>query len=132
MGKKSSKGWGCCICLCEHIIDIHALLKCMSISLLLYFNTWLMGPQHHKSLRNSQHSGKVLDLAFTSKTLGNLSWDLHIMYFLTVTFPYFLFLFQNRIAIFKQTWHNATLRSNKEPRLSSSKETLMTFKCLVF
>jgi hypothetical protein len=46
------------------------------------------------------------------------------MYFLTVTFPHFLFLFQNHIAIFKQTWYNATLRSNKEPRLPSSKEIL--------
>jgi hypothetical protein len=44
------------------------------------------------------------------------------MYFLTVTFPHFLFLFQNHISIFKQTWHNATLRSNKEPRLPSSKD----------
>jgi hypothetical protein len=44
------------------------------------------------------------------------------MYFVTVTFPHFLFRLQNHIAIFKQTWHKATLPSNEEPRLSSSKE----------
>ena len=95
-------------------------------------NTWLMDPQHHNSILNSQHSGKVLDLAFTSKTLGNeLRPPFHV--FSDCNLPKFLFLFQNRIAIFKQTWHNATLRSNKEPRLSSSKKTLMTFwKYLVF
>jgi hypothetical protein len=41
------------------------------------------------------------------------------MYFLTLAFPHVLLLFQNDIAIFQQTWHNAILRSNKEPRLSS-------------
>jgi hypothetical protein len=75
---------------CEHIID--RLVKCMSISLLLHFNTWLMGPQHHNILFNSQHSGKVLhvDLAFTSKSFGNLSWNLNFMYFLTKLPTFFI------------------------------------------
>jgi hypothetical protein len=93
----------------------------MSISLL----SALLGPQHHDILFNLQHSGKVLDLAFTSKTLGSISRNHNFMYtsiFFSVSFRHFLLLFQNHIAIFKQTWHNATLRSNKEPRPSSRKE----------
>jgi hypothetical protein len=62
-----------------------------------------MDQQHHNILFNSKHCGKVLDVAFT-----------FYIYFLTVTFPHFLLLSQNHIAIFKQTWHNANLGSNKD------------------
>jgi hypothetical protein len=37
LGEENSKQGGGCICFCQHIIDIHAIVKCMSISLLLHF-----------------------------------------------------------------------------------------------
>jgi hypothetical protein len=99
---------------CEHIIDI--LVKCMSVFLLL-ISTLIPDWWVHSIIifyfNNSQHSGKVLDLAFTSNALGNLSWNLNFMHFLTLTFPHFLLFFQN---------HIVTLRSNKEPSPSSFKQ----------
>jgi hypothetical protein len=66
----------------------------------------------------------------SSKTFGNLSWNHNFMYFLSVTFPNFLPLFQNYIAMFSNK--HGTMHYRVSLREGGSTFTFKSHICQAF